>query len=219
MTAPEATATALRHRAGDADPGPRHPDETEHGEEPRHEHCTHPGLPKAERRRLVAIGLLRASATAIVLVAAYYLLPLDSLSGVSLGVALAVGLLALTAIAAYQVRAIIRHRHSAVRAIEALAITVPLFLLLFAATYFMMAQANPDNFNVHSLTRTDSLYFTITVFATVGFGDISATSQVARMVVMAQMILDLLVLGLLVKVFLGAVEKGRGRRTTGQDSE
>ncbi|MFL5334221.1 MAG: two pore domain potassium channel family protein, partial [Geminicoccaceae bacterium] len=68
--------------------------------------------------------------TAIILIAAYYLLPLDRLSGVSLGVSLAFGLLALTAIADYQVRAIIRHPHSAVRAIEALAITVPLFLLL-----------------------------------------------------------------------------------------
>ena len=75
-----------------------------------------------------------------------------------LAVSLAVGLLALTAVAAYQVSAIIRHPHSAVRAIEALAITVPLFLLLFAATYFLMAQADAGNFNVHSLTRTDSLY-------------------------------------------------------------
>src|SRR6476661_7233932 len=119
--------------------------------------------PKRERRRLAVIGLLRSSATVIALVAAYYLLPLDRLSGVSLAVSLAVGLLALTGIAAYQVRAIIRHPHSAVRAIEALAITVPLFLLLFAATYFLMAQANINNFNVHSLSRTDSLYFTITV--------------------------------------------------------
>ena len=147
--------------------------------------------PKAQRRRLVAIGLLRASATTIVLIAAYYLLPLDRLSGVSLAVSLVVGLLALTAVAAYQVSAIIRHPHSAVRAIEALAITVPLFLLLFAATYFLMAQADAGNFNVHSLTRTDSLYFTITVFATVGFGDISATSQAGRVAVMVQMILDL----------------------------
>jgi voltage-gated potassium channel len=174
---------------------------------------------KAERRRLVAIGLLRSSATTIALIAAYYLLPLDRLSGVSLAVSLAVGLLALTGIAAYQVRAIIRHPHSAVRAIEALAITVPSFLLLFAATYFLMAQAHTDNFNVHSLTRTDSLYFTITVFATVGFGDISATSQAARIAVMAQMILDLLVLGLLVKVFLNAVQLGREQQAPQQDTE
>ena len=92
-------------------------------------------LPAAERRRLVAFGLLRASATTVLVVAAYYLLPLDNLAGVSLGVALVAGLLALTAVVAYQVRAIIRHRHSAVRAVEALAITVPVFLLLFAAAH------------------------------------------------------------------------------------
>ena len=58
-------------------------------------------LPAAERRRLVVIGLLRASATTVIVVAAYYLLPLDNLAGISLGVALAVGLLALTAVVAY----------------------------------------------------------------------------------------------------------------------
>jgi hypothetical protein len=158
-------------------------------------------------------------ATTVIVIAAYYLLPLNNLAGISLAVTLAIGLLALTAVVAYQVRAIIRHPHSAVRAIEALAITVPVFLLLFAATYFMMEQANADNFNVDSLTRTDSLYFTVTVFATVGFGDIAATSQLARVAVIAQMILDLLVLGLVVKVFVGAVEIGRGLRTTRQDSE
>ena len=96
---------------------------------------------------------------------------------------------------------------------------MPVFILLFAATYFMMEQANADNFNVDSLTRTDSLYFTVTVFATVGFGDITVTSRAARVVVIAQMILDLLVLGLVVKVFVGAVEIGRGLGTTRQDSE
>ena len=60
-------------------------------------------LTTAERRRLVAFGLLRALATTVLVVAAYYLLPLDNLAGISLGVALAVGLLALTAGVTYQV--------------------------------------------------------------------------------------------------------------------
>ena len=111
--------------------------------------------------------------------------------------------------AAYQLRAIIKARYPAIRAIEALAATAPLFLLLFAATYFLMAQADLDNFNVHSLTRTDALYFTVTVFATVGFGDIVATTQLARLLVTVQMILDLGVLGLGLRVFLGAVQRGR----------
>ena len=53
------------------------------------------------------------------------------------------------------------------------------------------------------------LYFTVTVFATVGFGDINATSQTARVLVMVQMILDLIVLGLGIRIFAGAIQAGR----------
>jgi voltage-gated potassium channel len=118
-----------------------------------------------------------------------------------------IGLAALAAMTAYQVSAILRAAHPAVRALEAIATTVPLFLVLFAATYFLMSQTNSGNFNVPVLTRTDSLYFTVTVFATVGFGDISPASQVARLVVTAQMILNLIVLlGLGVRLIVGAVQ-------------
>ena len=59
-------------------------------------------LPEAERRRLVAIGLLRALATTVIVIAAYYLLPLNNLAGISLGVTLAIGLLTLTAVVAVE---------------------------------------------------------------------------------------------------------------------
>src|SRR5687768_9124951 len=88
------------------------------------------GLPAAERRRLVAIGLLRALAITVLVVAVYYLVPQNNLPRISLCVALAIGLLALSAVGAYQIRAIIPPPHAAVRAVEALAITVPVFLLL-----------------------------------------------------------------------------------------
>ena len=178
-------------------------------------------LPAAERRRLVAIGLLRALATTVMVVAAYYLLPLDKPWLTSHWVwPWRPGPLALTAVVAYQVRS--HHPASALSRTRDRGnrlVTVPVFLILFAATYFMMEQSNPGNFNVDNLALTDSLYFTVTVFATVGFEDITATTQAARVVVIAQMLLDLLVLGLVVKVFVGAVEIGRGRRATGQNSE
>ena len=131
------------------------------------------------------------------------------MSHVPIGISLAVGLVALTTVAAYQVRSIIRARHPAVRAVEALSVTAPLFLLLFAASYYLMARADAGNFNVHTLTRTDALYFTVTVFATVGFGDINPTSQAARVLVMVQMIIDLIVLGLGIRIFAGAIQAGR----------
>jgi voltage-gated potassium channel len=176
-------------------------------------------VPTAERRRLIAVGLARALLATVILVALYYLLPLDRLAGVPLWIILTFGLIALVAVAAYQVRAVIKAPHPAVRAVEALATTAPLFLLLYAATYFVLAQSGPDNFNVHTLTRTDSLYFTVTVFSTVGFGDITATSQAARLLVTAQMILNLLILGLGIRVFIGAVQIARQRHPNDPEAQ
>jgi hypothetical protein len=82
-----------------------------------------------------------------------------------------------------------------------------------------MAKADDGNFNVHTLTRTDSLYFTVTVFATVGFGDINATSQAARVLVTVQMVLDLIVLGLGIRVFTSAVQSGRQRTNNQSQGE
>jgi voltage-gated potassium channel Kch len=85
------------------------------------------------------------------------------------------------------------------------------FLLLFASAYFVMARASPASFS-HHLTRTDALYFTVTTFSTVGYGDITPVSQTARLAVTAQMILDLLALGLGIRVFIGAVQLARRAR-------
>lgn len=167
-------------------------------------------LQPTQRRRLIALALLRSLATAVVLVALYYLLPLDRIPSIPLGWLLSIGLVVLLAVSIWQVRSIISAKHPTVRAVGALATTVPLFLLLFAATYFLMAKTSPASFSDH-LTRTDALYFTVTVFSTVGFGDITAVSESARLVVTAQMILDLLFLGLGIRVFIGAVQRGRQR--------
>jgi hypothetical protein len=174
-----------------------------------------PALSKAERRRRLTIGLLRSLAITLVLLAGFYLLPLERLSSLPIGLTLTAGLLALAAVAAYQVRAVVRARHPAVKAVEALATTAPLFLLLFAAAYFLMAADDPSNFTVETLTRTDSLYFTVTIFSTVGFGDISAASEAARVLVTVQMILDLIVLGLGIRILVGAVDVGRQKTSNG----
>lgn len=164
-------------------------------------------LASARRRRLVVLGLFRALATAVVLVALCYLLPLDHIKNVPL--TLAGGLVILLAVIAWQLRAIVRAEEPGVRAVVALAGTVPLFVLLFASAYFVMARASPASFSTHQLTGTDALYFTVTIFSTVGSGDITPASQGARLVVTAQMILDLLVLGLGIRAFVGAVQLGR----------
>jgi len=126
----------------------------------------------ARRRRLIGLGLLQALATTVVLVALYYLLPLDHVKNVP--ATLAAGLAILVAVTLVLLRVLVKSRYPAVRAVEALAATLPPFLLLFASAYVTMANANPANFTTHPLTRTDALYFTVTVFSTVEFGDITA---------------------------------------------
>ena len=176
-------------------------------------------LPPAERRRLITIGLLRGLGITIGLAVLYYVAPLDHITGIPLWLSVTVGLITLTAITAYQVRAILRAAHPAARAVEALAVVAPLFLLLWATTYYLMSQANAANFSQPDLSRTDALYFTVTTFASVGFGDITATSQTGRAFVMMQMILDLIVLGAVIRVLLGAVRLARENTAAQPDTE
>ena len=158
--------------------------------------------------------MLRAAGSSTALVVIYYLLPLNRSSTAVAVTMLSIGLVALLGLVAFQVRAITRSQFPLLRGVEALATSIPLFLLLFAATYVVLATISAGNFS-QPLSRTDALYFTVTVFATVGFGDITATTDVARMVVTGQMIVDLVVLGLGVRVLVSAVQRGRQRQPAG----
>ncbi|MFD8643819.1 potassium channel family protein [Streptomyces zaomyceticus] len=154
---------------------------------------------------------VRAVGSVTVLVAVYYLLPLDHSSTAVTLTMLLVGLAGFVALVAVQVRSILRARHPGLRAVEGLATGIPYFLLLFAASYVALAALSPESFG-EPLSRGDALYFTVTVFATVGFGDITAKSEAARLVVTVQMLADLVILGLALKLIVGAVRRGRQRR-------
>ena len=168
-------------------------------------------LTRAQRRRVLLRTLCRSLVSAFVLVAIYYLAPIQDLQGVHLAISLSVEVVVLAVVIVLQVRAVTRSRYPGLRAVEALALTAPLFLIMYATAYVVLALDSATNFNTHTLSRTDSLYFTLTVFSTVGFGDITATSQSARVFVMVQMILDLVILGLGVQAFRSAVSVGRQR--------
>jgi Ion channel len=166
--------------------------------------------------------LLRAMGSTVALVVIYYLLPLDHSSTWAAVTMLVIGLVLFIGLVAFQVRSIVRSRFPALRAIEALATSIPLFLLLFASVYVVMATISASNFG-QQLTHTDALYFTVTVFSTVGFGDITAKTEAARLVVTSQMIADLLIIGLGLRVIVGAVTRSRQQRPedagTGRPSE
>lgn len=66
-------------------------------------------------------------------------------------------------------------------------------MLFFAATYYRMAKS-PGQF-ADLTTGIDALYFAISTTLTVGFGDVHATGQLARVLVIIQMVFTVTVLG------------------------
>jgi voltage-gated potassium channel len=163
------------------------------------------------RRRLVTLSLLRSAASVTLLVVVYYKAPLDASLDTASWIEFGVALLAFAVMIAWQVRAIISSDLPRLRAIQAVAVGLPLLLLMFASAYIVIAGNQPDAFT-EALSRTDSLYFTVTVFATVGFGDIAPKTELARVVTMIQMLLGVIVVGLIAKIFLSAVQVAVRRR-------
>lgn len=171
------------------------------------------GAPRWTRPGAVVFAVVRPLLTVALLVAVYYLLPVDRhLSGRGLAV-LIIELCLVAAVIVWQIRLILRAKYPVLQGIQALALTVPLYLLVFANVYYLISRDQPGSFAA-PLTRTDALYFCVTTFSTVGYGDITAVSQTARALVTGQMMANLLVIGLALRVILTAVERGRRRKAT-----
>lgn len=170
-----------------------------------------PNVEDSARRRRVRMlwALLRAVLVGAGLVVAYYLLPMDHPFTVNTLLGLVGGLVLVVGLLVVQTLQITRSAHPRARAVEAVTTVFSLFILLFASSYFLL-ERNAVAFN-QPMTRTDALYFTITTFATVGYGDIVPVTSEAKITAMVQMLGDLLLIGVALKVILGAVQTGLRR--------
>ncbi|WP_122618112.1 potassium channel family protein [Streptomyces sp. Tu 4128] len=163
------------------------------------------------RRRAALVAVVRALLVTVGLLTAYYLLPLDDRLTAGTAVLLVCGLFAVLLVFCWEVRAIMHSPHPRLKAVEGLAATLVLFVVLFAGSYYLLDRSAPGSFS-EPLNRTDALYFTLTTFTTVGFGDITARSQTARILTMAQMTGGLLLVGVAARVLAGAVQAGLNRQ-------
>jgi hypothetical protein len=160
-------------------------------------------LETGQRRR----ALLRSAATIalawVLIVGAFYVLPLDHLSGVRSVLRLTAVFALVAAVFLWQIRRITMARLPELRAVEALGIIIVVFLVGFSVIYLSMSHKTPSTFT-QSLDHTRALYFTISVFSTVGFGDITPRTDTARLIVAAQMLLDLAIIGVGVRLIFNA---------------
>ncbi|MFE0516789.1 potassium channel family protein [Streptomyces sp. NPDC058964] len=167
--------------------------------------------PAPGRRRAALLVVVRTFLITAALVTVYYLIPLRERTTVETSVLLMVGVVAVGVVFTWEVWAIVRSPHPRLKAIEALVTTLALFLVLFASSYYVLDGVSPGSFN-EPLTRTDALYFTLTTFATVGYGDVFAVSEPGRVMVMLQICCGLLLAGFAVRILTSAIERGLRRR-------
>jgi hypothetical protein len=172
-----------------------------------------PGLDamsRKQRRRLYIWALLRPLLTTVLLVVTYFLMPLDHLDHDAPWVGLAFGVAVIVIVLAWQIREILHAQFPMLQAVEALAVVLPLFLLSFAATYVVMSAGNAADFT-QPLSHMSAIYFTVVVFSTVGFGDITPHTDAARAVVTFQILGDLLLIAFGLRLVVAAVKRGQDR--------
>ena len=163
-----------------------------------------------ERSHLVKTAV-RAVGTATLLLILYYVLPIEHRAHQSVALRLGVALALFVAVLINEIRLIGNHDRPLLRAAVAMATVLPLFLVLFAWIYLTMSHSDPAAFG-GPLDRTSALYFTVTVFSTVGFGDITPKTDPARLVATVQMLSDLAMFAVVIRLILGAAARGVDRR-------
>jgi hypothetical protein len=119
-------------------------------------------------------------------------------------------------LAGWQIRTILRAQHPVLRAGEVTTFAFLLLVVVFAFTYLSLSRAYPASFSEH-LDRVGALYYTVSTISTVGFGDITAESDAARILVTIQMVLDLGLIAGFVRLVILATRMGLRRRDHGGD--
>jgi voltage-gated potassium channel len=137
----------------------------------------------------------------IIVVGCYFVVPIGSTSTIRTTASVAVDAALVVGVIYWQARRIARAEYPEIRAMEALGTILGFFLVLFASIYRTMSHSSPKAFT-QPRDHMRALYFTNTAFSTVGFGDITATTDAGRGVVSVQMVIDLVLIGAVVRLLI-----------------
>lgn len=152
-----------------------------------------------------------------VLIVVWFIAPLSPVISPGLLLALEILFLVLYAVLfgwylRWQVQRIHRSGRPEVRWIESMIVLGVLFVSIFARLYRLLVIDDPGAFS-EPMTVLNSYYYALTMLSTVGFGDVHAVSDQAKVFTMAQMVGNIAFVGLVVKVLAGAAAGARQRRS------
>jgi voltage-gated potassium channel len=136
----------------------------------------------------------RVTAAVVLLVALYYVVPVEpGASGWGLVLRSAAALVFVGGAITLVVWQIRRRLHTDELPLEGLAVALVAGAIAFALADYVLAIWSPHQWDGLT-TRTDALYFALSTLFTVGFGDIHAAGQGARVLVIFQMVFNIAVL-------------------------
>jgi voltage-gated potassium channel len=167
-----------------------------------------------ERRRIIAGTGLRILATTTGLLILYAAVPVPGTSGVGALIGLIVGFVVFVGLVGWQIRSILSAEHPILRGIEVVAFALVLLIVVFAFAYLSIARADAAAFS-EALDHVGALYYTVSTVSTVGFGDISAVSDPARILVTVQMLLDLALIAGFARLMILVTRTGLRRQGAG----
>ena len=162
-------------------------------------------LGHVKRLKLIVANTARTLTAAVALLIAYFWFPTDRDPTAGVFVVLAGGLIAFAVVTVLQIRQLKRAPYPLLRGVQALLMVSLMFIVAFSLTYVLMAQADPAAFS-EPMTKSAAIYFTVTTVATVGFGDIVATTDATRLVVTVQMLMGIGILATTARVVLSATQ-------------
>jgi voltage-gated potassium channel len=162
------------------------------------------GLTRHERRVILARTIARVVGTIVVLTVGYAVIPFDGSERWTVATVTILGLAVIATVAVVQIREISYAALPSVKAAETLSLLIPLVIIWFAAAYYAQSASSPGSFD-EQLDHVGALYFSMTTITTIGYGDITPVSDTARMMVMVQMVTNVLVVGLAVRLTMSAV--------------
>ncbi|MEU7616784.1 potassium channel family protein [Micromonospora rifamycinica] len=165
--------------------------------------------PQARRHALAACALLLAS---------YFLIPLEpDPNGLRLTLR-AVGTLLLISVVTFLVTRQVGRQlgnrapvgADEARSLSRLVVALVAGLLAFALADYVVAGSGPGQFfGLH--TRLDALYFALTTLTTVGYGDVHAQGQLAKAIVCVQMLFSIGVIATGASIVVRQLTGGPGR--------
>ncbi len=140
----------------------------------------------------------------------YFIVPVgsnDAPAGEVIG--MAVGALAVLTVASV-IFAEVQRAEKRLRPVHLL-LAFELVLVTFSLGYYLLAHSNRDQF-IGLDTRMDALYFSMVTMSTVGYGDITAHGQWARIMVTSQLAFNLVFIAALIGLLQDQLRSGALRR-------